>query len=225
MPGVQLLGGAAVERHLTSQALVEGDSRRVDVAGRAGRAALELLGRHVAQRARRHRPVAGQRGDAEVGQLARACPVDEHVGRLVVAVHHALGVGRGQAEKRPVQHDQRRLGGRLAVPLQQSRDGDALDQLHDDGGARLVLDVLVQPDHVRAVQAGQHAGLGPEAGYLPGVAQQARVQVLDRDRGARGVVNREDYFPETAPAEPAYLGVPGHAPAAPRGDRAGCVSS
>src|SRR5260370_36497149 len=66
------------------RSLVEGGRGRVDIAGRAGRGPGELLGGRVHQAAGGNRLRAGARRDAEIGQLAVAVPVDEHVLRLVV---------------------------------------------------------------------------------------------------------------------------------------------
>ena len=54
--------------------------------------------RPACRRARRRRSMlAGEAGQAEVGQAHPAAAVDHHVGRLEVAVQDALLVGRGQA--------------------------------------------------------------------------------------------------------------------------------
>ena len=84
----QLLGGIPAERRPPGQALIKRGRGRVHVPGRAGRTAAELLRRRVRQRPRRHRPVPGPRRDAEIRQLARTRPVDQHVLRLVIPVHH-----------------------------------------------------------------------------------------------------------------------------------------
>ena len=111
----QRLGGVCDEGRAADQALIEGGRGRVDVAGRTGRGARELLGRRVDQGARRGRPVTGPRGDAEVGQLARAVAVDQHVLRLVVPVHDTALVRRGQSEQRAPQDHQRGLRGSRAL--------------------------------------------------------------------------------------------------------------
>ena len=95
----QCLGGLSAERRPADEALVEGGRGRVDVAGRAGRDARELLGGRVGQGTRQDRTVTGPGRDAEVGQLACTVPVDQHVLRLVVPVHDATPVRRRQAQQ------------------------------------------------------------------------------------------------------------------------------
>ena len=224
---VEFHGRLAGERRLAGQALVERDRRRVDVGGRAGFRALELLGRHVPGGPGRHRPVPGQGGDAEVGQLARAVGVHEHIRQLVVPVDYAALVRRRQSEQRPVQHHQGTEDRGLALALQDLRQRDPVDQLHYDRGAVRALDVLVQPDHERGVQPLQRRRLRAEQrGHLR-VAEQSRVQVLDRDLAAGGVVGGQDHLAEPAPAQQPQLGVAGHGPGAPRlgRDGSGDVSS
>ena len=180
----QGLGGVGDEGRPADQALIEGGRGRVDVAGRTGRGTRELLGRRVDQGARRGRPVTGSRGDAEVGQLADAVPVDQHVLRLVVAVHDTVPVRRGQPEQRAMQDHQRGLRGGRALMPQDLAQRDPVDQFHDDGGARRGLHVFIEPDHVRIVQVRQHGRLAAEHLGEFGVGQQAGAQVLDRDQGA-----------------------------------------
>ena len=132
----QPLRAVPAERRTAGQALIKRGRGRVHIAGRGGRAPAELLRRRVRQRARRHRPVPGPRGDAEIRQLARPGPVDQHVLRLVVPVHHPAPVRRGQPQQRALQHHQRRLRRGLALPGQDLPQRHPVDELHHDRRAR-----------------------------------------------------------------------------------------
>ena len=121
-----------VERRPAGQALIERGRGRVHVGGRAGRAPGELLRRRVGQRPGRDGAVPGPGGDPEVGQLARPGPVDQHVLRLVVPVHHPAPVRGREAEQRALQDDERGLGRGLALAGQDVAERDPVDQLHHD---------------------------------------------------------------------------------------------
>jgi hypothetical protein len=118
------------------EALVERGGGCIDVAGGTGRDAGHLLGCSVRQGACGDGPVTGPRGDAEVGQLADAVAVNEHVVGFVVAVHHSAAVGGGQAQQRALQHDQSGLRGGLALVGQDLAQRDTADQFHDDSRTR-----------------------------------------------------------------------------------------
>ena len=208
----QPLGRVPGEGRAAGEALVEGGRGRVDIPGRAGRGPGELLGRRVHQGAGRNRLRTGARRDAEIGQLAVAVPVDEHVLRLVVAVHDPAPVRRRQPQQRALQHHQRRLRRSPALMSQDLANRDAVHQLHHDGGARRGLDVLVQPDDVRVIQVGQHLRLGAEHLGPRRVGQERTPQVLDRDQGAGGVVPGQRHITGSARAKGLQLGVPGNAP-------------
>ena len=116
-------GGQVVaeERLLGGEALEEHAGQRVDVGARVDRVALEALGRHVVEGAdggaghRELRPVVahGVR-DAEIGDVDEVVGGHEHVARLDVAVHHAVGV-RGVERlgdlARPARRPARATGG------------------------------------------------------------------------------------------------------------------
>ena len=196
-----------VKRRPTRQALIERGRGRVHVRGRAGRAPGELLRRRVRQRPGRHRGLPGPRRDPEVGQLADPGPVDQHVLRLVVPVHHPAPVRRGQPQQRPLQHHQRRLRRGRPLPGQDLPQRDPLDQLHHDRRPRRRLDVLIQPHHVRIIQRGQHRRLSPEQLGGLRIGQQLTAQVLDRHRGAQGVVAGQHHLAEPARAQHLHLGI------------------
>jgi hypothetical protein len=64
-------------------------------------------------------------------------------------VHHTCPVRGGQSQQRALEYHQRRFGAGGALPPQQRAQGDAVDQLHHDGGAVRCFDVFVQPYHIR----------------------------------------------------------------------------
>ena len=95
-------------RAAPGEALEEHAAERVDVDRRRDLAALDLLGRRVVDAADEHprlrlAAAAGELGDAEVRQerAARGGILEEDVGRLDVAVHHARGRGPRRARPRP----------------------------------------------------------------------------------------------------------------------------
>ncbi len=189
------------------EALEEGDGRGVDVARRGGGATGPLLGRHVGGGAGDVALVAARHRDPEVHQLGRPGGVHQHVGGLVVAVHHPGAVRGGQAEQRALQHHQRSFGGGGPLRAEQLAQGDAVHQLHHDGRAALALDVLVEPGDVRGVESGQDLGLGPERG-----GAGRAVQVLDRHGGAGRPVPGEHHPATGAGAELALVDVLGEFP-------------
>ena len=105
----QLGGGLAVERRAQGQQLVEGRAQAVDVGPAVDRAGAGLLGAHVSRRAEQAVVVGQARvgqpaSQAEVGDPDAPLGIDQQVGRLDVAVDHALvvcmreGVGRLEAD-------------------------------------------------------------------------------------------------------------------------------
>jgi len=194
----QLGGGLPAEGRTTREALVKGGRGRVDIAGRAGPGTGHLLRRRVQQGARWKRAVTGARRDAEIGQLADAVPVDEYVLRLVVPVHDTAPVRRRQAQQRALQNDQGSLRSGTALMRQDLAERDAVDEFHDNGGARRRFHVFVQPDDVQVIQGGQHGRLAAEhlGEFL--IGQQIMAQVLDRHQDTRRVVPSQHHVAESA---------------------------
>ena len=92
--GVPILG---LEGGLLGQEFVEGQAQRIDI-GAGVATALESLGRHVSDRAHDvagtgQVAVAGDLGQAEVGDPDRAVGVEQEVRRLDVAVEDAVLMG------------------------------------------------------------------------------------------------------------------------------------
>jgi hypothetical protein len=170
----------AVEDAPPRRHLVEERTEREDVGPRVGLGALELLGRHVLERAQ-DRPRGGERprlgrqrgrvrecggpgsgaGEAEVEEL-RPGLREHHVAGLEVAVHDALLVrgGEGLRDLRPELHH---LVERQRALLQAIREDLALEQLHhQEVRVGLVADVEERAD-VGVVEGGDRLGLALEA--------------------------------------------------------------
>jgi hypothetical protein len=138
---------------LPGEQLEGDDGERVAVGG--GRAALahRLLRRDVRGRAE-HLAGLGdlvlepEPGDAEVGQREAVALVEQHVGRLDVAVDDPLLVRRVERVGRLVQPAQRDARLDVLAGAQPVGHGAASQELHHDERAPIVLADVVDRDHV-----------------------------------------------------------------------------
>ncbi|GAB3905336.1 hypothetical protein GCM10027612_74720 [Microbispora bryophytorum subsp. camponoti] len=127
----------------------------------------------------------------------------------------ADGVRHGQPEQRALEHGERGLGTGRALRAEHRAQRDAVDELHDDGGAARGLDVLVEARRVRAgIHGGEQAGLVPEPGHEVEVRHHVVGQVLDRHRDVVGVMTREHHSPGAPRAELTNFRIAGDAPGA-----------
>ncbi|CAM5409857.1 hypothetical protein SANTM175S_09128 [Streptomyces antimycoticus] len=138
------------------------------------RAARDLLGRHVsagcpwdagAGEPGGEADVMAEAGDAEVAELHGAVGEPHDVGRLQIAVDHALvmGVSEGRGDLlRDVQHLGDRQRAALVV-LQQLAEVTALQQLHDQVQRALVLAEVMHHRDPAVLQRGGHPRLQAEA--------------------------------------------------------------
>lgn len=134
---------ALAERWRAGEKLVKGRAEGVDVVGGTGCLAIELLGAHEGERAPAEMPgggalvgVAEVYGDAKVGQFQNALVVDEHVGRLEIAVDNTFFVGVAQSAAEIAENGAQIVPGKdgLGLLLAEVVKVDALDVFHGDEG-------------------------------------------------------------------------------------------
>jgi hypothetical protein len=199
---------------------VEHAAERPDVAARVGLAALELLGRHVLERAeqralggepcrrlreRRERraraPARGghRAGESEVHEL-RARAGEHDVRGLQVAMDHARAM-RAVERVGDLGAELQRLGGRDAAAREPLLERFALDQLeHEKVRVALAADVEQRTD-VRMVEARDRAGLALEARAHVRLRREVLRQHLDGDVAPEPRVARPVDFSHAAGAE------------------------
>ena len=203
-----------VERRPAGDQVVEHGAERVDVGAAVERAAVELLGRHVGERAdavdlghvRAEVQHAAEVGDLDVGDGA----VGEHreqVRRLDVAVDQALAVDVAERHRAleadlDDQLERQQLVG-AAVRAQRA----AGDVLHHQVGRDRVGHGVEDLHHVRVLQPADERRLGGEEALgivaVDRVAGGRRAHPLDRDVAALEVVVAEEDLARRAFAEAA----------------------
>ena len=176
-----------VEGAPAGEDLEQHQAEREDVAALRDVLARELLGRHVGGRAGSDvGEAAGEAGQAEVGDADAAFRVEHDVGRLEIAVQHAAVVRRGKAGADLA----RDLGGALfreaADALQQPGQIFAVDQLHRQEDAAVVLADVVDAADVAVRHLARDAHFVVELGEPLRVLGDGRRQELQRDASARG---------------------------------------
>ena len=198
--------------------LVEDEPERVEVAALVDALARRLLRGHVGERAHdvaraRERLVAGEVGDAEVGQLGRAvgrarAVGDHHVLRLDVAVDDAalVGVLERVGEREP--DPQHVAVGDLAGGLE-LRQRAAAHELGDEEARAVLLAGVEDGDDPGVVEAGD--GVGLAAGAVVGAAVGG--DRLDRHGAPEALVARLVDRAEAARADARTQSV------APQGER------
>ena len=118
-------------------------------------------------------------GDAEVGHARAALVIDQDVVGLEVAVDDPAGMREPHAGQN-LADDLDRLGGREAS-LDQVLERGALDVLHRDPVAALVLAAVVDGDDVRVLKAGGGLRLAAETLDELLVGSEALVEELQGD--------------------------------------------
>ncbi len=131
-------------------------------------------------------------------------------------MRHAQRAEQGQADPRHLAGRQRAAAGQPVV------EGRAVDQLHDDPGARVLFDDVVHDDHVRMLDPRDGPGLAHGARPLRAGRAVVQVQFLDRDLAAQHLVGGAPDRSHAAAAEPFAQAVaagdePALAPQAPHG--------
>ena len=194
--------GSCPRTPASGQHLVEHRAEREDVGARIGLLALELLGRHVLQRAE-DRALRGQIGGVVVGSIDETAAPRRLAPRLRQPEVEQLGArpsvsmmlpglrsrwtmpGAVRLVERIGDLDRRSAApGRAAARPSASRVGErlALEMLHhQEVDAVLAADVVERAD-VRVVQRGDRAGLALEAFADVGIAGERGREDLDGDR-------------------------------------------
>ncbi len=114
----------------------------------------------------------------EVDELRGAVRGDQHVLGLVVPVDDPDAWAAASPSSEPLRTVRRGLRADGPVLAQQGAQGDAVDQLHDDGGAVRALHVLVQPHDVRRLQCAQQAGLAAKCAGSSGSVRRLSLRCL-----------------------------------------------
>ncbi len=188
-----LQGAATAERGTAGDQLVEHDPGAVDVHGGGLRAALGGLRRDVRGRADEllgagQARGVGEAGDAEVGEhrvhLAAGL-LQQDVGRLEVAVDHAVGVAGGERVRDLGGQQGGGDGGEGTVLPQVAVQVGAVDEVHDEGEQIALDDQVPHPDDVRVGEPEQDGALPQEAHHDVRVARELLLEDLDRDGLAR----------------------------------------
>ena len=156
--------GVTLVRARPGQALVEDARERVLVGAPVDRAALDLLGRDVVDRAD-EAAVAGQArdrrdvaGDAEVAD-ERALGGDQDVARLDVAMHEAGSVRNVEARGDLLDQRHRALRLERAVLCEQPAQVLTVDQLHRQVEPAVVVACRQDAHDVLVIKAGRDLGL------------------------------------------------------------------
>ncbi len=175
-----------IEGRPIGQELVEDRSCR-ELVRALVHAAPRLLGRHVAEGAhdqagsREPGVGGGDAGDAEVEDLHLPVAQDEDVPRLDVAVDDPVLMGVVEPVADLDHQGQLVLERDLAALADEELELLAVEELHDDEEATLVLAQVVDDDDVRVVEAGAGLGFPVESGLqLVGDLRFARDH-LERD--------------------------------------------
>ncbi len=199
-------GSYPASRKLTRQHLVEHDPRGIDVAAMIdGSRVPLLLGRHVDCRADRligHGHVTGRtagthRGNAEVGHLSEAVPVDEDIARFDIAVNDPFAVRKTKrldnlehqrshllAVQAPVGNQTLHVDRRAAVPA-----FHIFHDVVDVPGSRLA--AVENGDDVRMGKANQRRNLAIETSHKARVFEQRRRHHFDGDFPIQRNLSRE----------------------------------
>ena len=198
-----------VERPLPGQQLEREAAGAVEIGPRPDVRPHRLLGRHVGRRADHHpggRPegagaeVGRRLGDPEVGDLHAPVRAHQHVLGLEVPVHDPGLLGGRQPRQHALEHARDLRQVELADERPQR---PALDVLHRQVRDALVLEVLVDRDHVRVGERARQPRLAQEALGVRRVLPAERAQLLERDQPLQVGLAREMHDRHAALAQDA----------------------
>ncbi len=175
----QLLEAVGLEHPDAGEELVQHEAERVEVAADRDLLARQLLGCHVDGSAGAH---LGHGGEAEVGELHPSATVEHDVGRLEVAVQHALVVGRGQPGAQLAGDLDRLVLGQAADAAQQRRQILAVDVFHRQVVVPLGFANVEHPTDVRVRHLARRPHLVEQELQRGGVGRQLVGQELQRHR-------------------------------------------
>jgi hypothetical protein len=202
------VGGAGGEGAAPREHLEEQDPERPEVRASVDVRPIGLLRAHVRRRSHqagrdraRLLQVLAHPEVEHLDDLARALrlAVQEHVGRLEVAVDDAPGVGDLERGSDGDGDLDRRGGGEVPDPLEAVFERLPREPLHDqEGVAALRLADVVDVDDVPVLEGAHGAGLAEHAGPKLG---GGAVRQLDGDRPAGGLVHRSPDFAHPSTAE------------------------
>jgi hypothetical protein len=186
-------------RGRAGEELVEHDADRVEIRAAVDLAAADLLGRHVARRARealggRHVElgIAVRRlGEAEVEQLDLIAAREEHVLGLEIPVHDALAVRLGEAVEDLPREEDRAI--RLHRLAHVEAEMAARHVLHRDVRRAVVFAHVVHVRDRRVVHARREPRLAQEARARVGPELGRRQQELERDDAIEVIVPRAEH--------------------------------
>ena len=176
-------GGLPFEGRLTAEGVEEGRPQAVHVGAQVLFLPDDLLGGDVVRRAP-DLPLGHllglEAGEAEIGHLGRAVPVEEDVGRFDVAVNKAVPARGLQAFGDPQAYLQHaRLVERVLLADHLVKT-TAVEEFHDDERLVLHLADLVDLNHVPMVDLGGGAGFAEEVVDELGILAQLAAHDLDR---------------------------------------------
>ncbi len=212
-----------VECAATGQHFIEDAAERKDVGAWVERAPLNLLGRHVADRADHHpllrlpalglrllvvqraHPRADDFGEPEIEHLGVAVAGDHDVLRLQIAMHDAGGM-RFLQRVRDLGHVLHQFPGVALLSHDLAQRG-AVDQLRDDvvRGAPVTrepaLTDAVDGEDVRMIEAGDDLGLALESRQGVFILLQMFGENLDGHEAIEARIARAIHLPHTARPE------------------------
>jgi hypothetical protein len=188
----------AGERSLAGERLEEEHAEREDVTARIGGLAQDLLGRHVRGPGQRGGPVQQLRcgrqalvqGDGEAGQLDLPPPRNEHVPRLQIPVHDAVGVGVLETARDLEGHAAGRGRGEAPGARQDLLQRPAVHVLEHQPHAVPGADEVVQVQDAGVVELCEQARLALERGGERRRREDAGAQRLDQHASPQGALQR-----------------------------------